>query len=204
MGSFVQFPCFLPELQFLNCPKSAFSAISADLSRKPKSVKAIYIYGSGFYYSLSENNIPYQGLSHRLYQQLKLKKKKTVKILISNQIAFAAVVYFGQVFGFCRLISKSVLKWFLLIICLNNTYYGKIYSFQQKPSHIAFNLEEKIDRCHRRFTIKKFAIFTRKHVLKQACNFIKKKLQRSSCKYWEISEKTILKNIYVHLLLNRL
>ena len=54
---------------------------------------------------------------------------KTVKILISDQIAFAAVVYFGQVFGFCRLINKSVLKWFLLIMCLNNAYYDKIYPF---------------------------------------------------------------------------
>ena len=41
----------------------------------------------------------------------------TVKILISEQIAFAAVVYFGQVFVFCRLINKSVLEWFLLIMC---------------------------------------------------------------------------------------
>ena len=41
---------------------------------------------------------------------------KTVKIIISDQIAFVAVVYFGQVFGFCRLINKSVLKWFLLIM----------------------------------------------------------------------------------------
>ena len=47
-------------------------------------------------------------------------KKDKIKILISDQIAFAAVVYFGQVFGFCRLINKSMLKWFLLIICLNN------------------------------------------------------------------------------------
>ena len=43
--------------------------------------------------------------------------KKSVKILILDQIAFAAVVYFGQVFRFCRLINKSVLEWFLLIMC---------------------------------------------------------------------------------------
>ena len=55
--------------------------------------------------------------------------KKAVKVLVSDQIAFAAVVYFGQVFGFCRLINKSVLKWFLLIMCLNNAYYDKIYPF---------------------------------------------------------------------------
>ena len=41
----------------------------------------------------------------------------TVKILISEQLAFAAVVYFGQVFVFCRLINKSVLEWFLPIMC---------------------------------------------------------------------------------------
>ena len=41
----------------------------------------------------------------------------TVKILVSGQIAFAAVLYFGQVFVFCRLINKSVLEWFLLIMC---------------------------------------------------------------------------------------
>ena len=37
----------------------------------------------------------------------------TVKILISEQIAFAAVVYFGQRFVFRRLINKSALEWFL-------------------------------------------------------------------------------------------
>ena len=41
----------------------------------------------------------------------------TVKILISEQIAFAARLYFAQVFVFCRLINKSVLEWFLLIMC---------------------------------------------------------------------------------------
>ena len=41
----------------------------------------------------------------------------TVKILISGHIAFAAVLYFGQVFVFCRLINKSVLELFLLILC---------------------------------------------------------------------------------------
>ena len=41
----------------------------------------------------------------------------TVKIVISEQIAFATAFYFGQVFVFCRLINKSVLEWFLLIMC---------------------------------------------------------------------------------------
>ena len=33
--------------------------------------------------------------------------KKTVKILISDQMAFATVVYFGRVFAFCRLIIRT-------------------------------------------------------------------------------------------------
>ena len=41
----------------------------------------------------------------------------TVKVLISEQIALAAVLYFGQVFALCRLINKSVLEQFLLIMC---------------------------------------------------------------------------------------
>ena len=41
----------------------------------------------------------------------------TFKTKASEQIAFAAVFYFGQVFGFCKLINKSVLEWFLLIMC---------------------------------------------------------------------------------------
>ena len=100
-----------------------FLQFCADLSQKPKCVKAIYIYGcESFYYSLTEIDMPYRSLAT-------VHIKKTVKILIPDQIAFAAVVYFGQVFGFCRLISKSVLKWFLLIMCLNNAYYDKIYPF---------------------------------------------------------------------------
>ena len=40
-----------------------------------------------------------------------------VKILISEQTVFAAVLCFGQVFVFCRLIDKSMLEWFLPIMC---------------------------------------------------------------------------------------
>ena len=46
--------------------KVHFLQFCADLSQKPKSVKAIYIYGSeNFHYSLSENDMVYRGLSHR-------------------------------------------------------------------------------------------------------------------------------------------
>ena len=44
--------------------KVHFLQFCADLSQKPKSVKAIYIYGSeSSYYSLSENDMVYRGLS---------------------------------------------------------------------------------------------------------------------------------------------
>ena len=45
MGPFVYFPCFPPELWSLNVPKKCiFLQFCAYLSKKPKSVKAIYIY----------------------------------------------------------------------------------------------------------------------------------------------------------------
>ena len=40
----------------------------------------------------------------------------TLKILISEQIAFRAALYFGQVFVFCTLINKSVFEKFLLMM----------------------------------------------------------------------------------------
>ena len=49
------------------------------------------------------------------------KPECIVKILISEQIAFAAVLYFGQVFVFCRLINKSTLEWFLTKLVYTNT-----------------------------------------------------------------------------------
>ena len=41
----------------------------------------------------------------------------TVKIILSEHITFTAVLYFEQVFVFCRLINKSVWEWSLLIMC---------------------------------------------------------------------------------------
>ena len=51
----------------LNCPKKCiFLQFCADLSKKPKSVKAIYIYASeSSDYTLSENEMVYRCLSHR-------------------------------------------------------------------------------------------------------------------------------------------
>ena len=47
--------------------KVHFLQFCADLSKKPKSVKAIYLYAfESFHYTLSENDMVYRGLSHRL------------------------------------------------------------------------------------------------------------------------------------------
>ena len=40
---------------------------------------------------------------------------------ITEQIALAAMFYFGQVFVFWKLISKIMLEWFLLIMCKEHT-----------------------------------------------------------------------------------
>ena len=46
--------------------KVHFLQFCADLSKKSKSVKAIYIYASeSSHYTLSENDMVYRGLSHR-------------------------------------------------------------------------------------------------------------------------------------------
>ena len=64
MGSFVQFPCSLPGFRSLNCQKKVhFLQFCADLSKKPKSVKAIYINASkSSHYTLSENGMVYRCL----------------------------------------------------------------------------------------------------------------------------------------------
>ena len=65
-GSFVYFPFLLPELWSLNCPKVVhFLENCAELSKKSKSIKAIYLYSSERpCHSLSENSMFYRGLSN--------------------------------------------------------------------------------------------------------------------------------------------
>ena len=63
MGSFVKFPCSLPELKSLNCLKNPFFSILCCLSKKSKSIKDIYIYASErSRYTLSENGIVYYAI----------------------------------------------------------------------------------------------------------------------------------------------
>ena len=66
MGSFVQFPCFLPDLWSVNCPKKCIFTILCWPQQEIKSVKAICIYASkSSHYTLSENVMVCSGLSHR-------------------------------------------------------------------------------------------------------------------------------------------
>ena len=46
-----------------------------------------------------------------------VKKPFQNDITITEQIAFAAKFYLGQVFAFGRLIKEGVLKWFLPMMC---------------------------------------------------------------------------------------
>ena len=65
MESLVEFPCCLSELWSLNCLKSAFLQFFADLSKKSKSIKAIYIYASErSCYALLENGIVYCAMTY--------------------------------------------------------------------------------------------------------------------------------------------
>ena len=85
LGPFLQFLCSLPELCSLNYQKS-FWQFCAELSKKSKSIKAIYIYGS----ESSRNALRilycllYYDLMFRRYQDL--KSKNFVKLLLSQHL----------------------------------------------------------------------------------------------------------------------
>ena len=68
LGSFVYFPVFPSRVIVLKLPNIVhFLKICADLSKKSKSVKAIYLYPSErTHHALSENNMVYSGLSNSL------------------------------------------------------------------------------------------------------------------------------------------
>ena len=65
MGSFVYFPCFVPELWSLDCPDECIFCYFLLTSARNLS-QAIYIYASESSHStFSENDMVYRGLSHR-------------------------------------------------------------------------------------------------------------------------------------------
>ena len=64
-GVICLFICFLSELWSLNCPKKCnFMQFCTNISKKSKSVKAIYIYASGIsHYIFLENDVVYRSMS---------------------------------------------------------------------------------------------------------------------------------------------
>ena len=74
----------------------------------------------------------------------------TFKTKASEQIAFAAVFYFGQVFGFCKLINKSVLEWFLLIMCKYHTLNRSTTLFSRDHPTLMFLIKKRrsADNAH--------------------------------------------------------
>ena len=63
---------------------------------------------------------------------------------VPEQVTLAAISYFGQVFVFCELINKNVLKWFLLTMCKEHTFSSSAANLlQQKPSPIMFLIKKR-------------------------------------------------------------
>ena len=78
--------------------KMDFLQFCADLSQKPQCVKAIYIYRSeGFYYSYSENDTPYRGLSATVHEILaiKISKKSQNPNIRSNSLCYGGLFWTG-------------------------------------------------------------------------------------------------------------
>ena len=118
----------------------------------------------------------------------------TVKILISEQIAFAAVVCFGQVFVVFRLISKSVLELFLLIMSKQRIMTRSTNLFSR--NHPNTLLLIKLQATETFFLIKKTRSTGATVVL------IKRRLQHSCFRVniGKFLRTPILKNICVRLL----
>ena len=147
---------------------------------------------------------------------------KSVKILISEQIALTTMSYWKPVFALCVLIKEKVLEWFLLIICKEHNLPRSTNLFSRNHPTLCFwllregrqmpNTEQLLHQTdkssHRRCSIKKaalkyFAMFTRKHLCWSLFfNFIKKRLQHRCFTVAKFSSTIILKNICVRLLLN--
>ena len=73
--------------------KVHFLQFCADLSQKPKSVKAIYIYGSeNFHYSLSENDMVYRDLSHHEILAIKISKTMLTQQKFNEALQFQTLI----------------------------------------------------------------------------------------------------------------
>ena len=109
-----------------NCLCSFFVTLSGNSVIYKKEI----FYSGLFFSRISRSKEEFPNENYNLFfvwillkQTLSSRQKSiyTVKIPTSEQITFAAVLYFGQVFVFCRLINKSTLEWFLTKLVYTNT-----------------------------------------------------------------------------------
>ena len=93
----------------LRLPKKVhFLQFCADLSQKLSMLKQFTYMDLKVFITVFQKMICLIGVWATVHETLAIKiSEKTVKILILDQIAFATVVYFGQVVGFCRLIMRT-------------------------------------------------------------------------------------------------
>ena len=63
---------------------------------------------------------------------------KSIKIVVSDQIALADVLYFRKIFVFCRLINKNELEWFLLKIRKERTLKRSTNRFSRNHPALCF------------------------------------------------------------------
>ena len=103
-----RFPCFLPELWSLNCSKKyIFCNFVLTSARNLSLLKEFTYMGLKVFITFFQKMICLIRVWATVYGILAIKiAKKTVKTLISDQTTFATVLYFGQVFGFRRLIIR--------------------------------------------------------------------------------------------------
>ena len=154
----------------------------------------------------------------------KNKQIKTVKILISEQIALAAMFYFEQDFAFCMLINKNVLEWFLLIICKEHALYRcanlssrnhltlcfcLIRESRQMPNTEKFYQTDKSSYRKLLFNEESSSEKILQCSQENTCagassffNFIKKRLRNKCFTVAKFLRAPILKNIWLRLLLN--
>ena len=106
-------------------------------------------------------------------------------------------------FGFCSLINKSVLEWFLPIICKKHYKKSSTLFSRNHPTLLLFNKRRSTDATGGFLSKKIFVKISRQSqkntcvevslnkvgLHRKACTFIKKRspTQMFSCEYWEIS-----------------
>ena len=133
---------------------------------------------------------------------------------------------FGQVFVFCRLFNKNLLKWFLLMICKEHILNRSTKRFGRNHPTLCFWLRRgwkmlntkqllyQADKnshrsCSTKIVLKNSAIFTRKYLCWSLSRkvaaiqaFIKMRFQHKCFAVPKFLRKPILKNFCVQLLLN--